>query len=198
MMPPRMRQLRGGSFEGGCFEGGSFEGGSLEGCTFEGGSLEGGTLEGCSVPGNVRKLPNLLVPLDHPYGARATDAELSLKSTSAPHINESLLFGGGSGGQPQTHRYGASLVYVEADPVSAPLAAYGWSNGTGKFNNTLRCSLKLLGKKSSILGFKRPPPIAKPIGKAGGRSPPPFPMGFAVGWGRLDSPNRRFQAREPY
>ena len=42
---------------------------------------------------------------------------------------------------------------------------------------------------------KRPPPTAKPIGKGGGLRPPPFPVGFAVGGGRLDPQNRRFPAR---
>ncbi len=46
-----------------------------------------------------------------------------------------------------------------------------------------------------LWGSKRPTPTAKPTGKCGGRSPPPFPVGFAVGGGRLDPQNRRFPAR---
>jgi hypothetical protein len=34
-----------------------------------------------------------------------------------------------------------------------------------------------------------------PLEKVGGRSPPPFQVGFAVGGGRLDPQNRRFPAR---
>ncbi len=42
---------------------------------------------------------------------------------------------------------------------------------------------------------KRRPPTGKPIGKGGGRSPPPFSIGFPVGGDRLGPQNRRFQDR---
>ncbi len=34
--------------------------------------------------------------------------------------------------------------------------------------------------------------------KVGGQSPPPFPVGFVVGGGRLDPQNIRFPARKIY
>ncbi len=67
----------------------------------------------------------------------------------------------------------------------------------------LECYFRLLNKASGpeivdCGGSERPPPTAKPTGKCRGRSPPPFPMGFAVGRGRLDPQNRRCPARRPY
>jgi hypothetical protein len=49
-------------------------------------------------------------------------------------------------------------------------------------------------RKSSILGVLMAHPTAKPTGKGGGRSPPPFPVGFVIGRSHLDPQHGRFPA----
>ncbi len=51
------------------------------------------------------------------------------------------------------------------------------------------------GRTWSIRGSTRPPPTQNSTRKGGGLTPPPFPLVFAVGGGRLDPRNRRFPAR---